>query len=74
MGERAHRLTAKEVEAILLKFGFQQVSQKGSHRKWRHPVQGLQVVVPMHANRTLPLGTMLSILKGAEIPESEYRG
>ncbi|MFN5958701.1 MAG: hypothetical protein ACK462_12285 [Planctomyces sp.] len=32
------------------------------------------MIVPVHAGRTLPLGTMMSIMKGAEIPESEYRG
>lgn len=74
MGEKVRRLTARELEAILARYGFVFISQKGSHRKWRHPTRGLQVIVPMHDSRPLPLGTLLSILKGAEIPESEYRG
>jgi predicted RNA binding protein YcfA (HicA-like mRNA interferase family) len=74
MGERVRRLTAREVESILSRHGFALVAQKGSHRKWRHPVRGLQVIVPMHAGRPLPIGTLLSILKGAEVPEAEYRG
>lgn len=74
MGERVRRLTAREAETILLRHGFVLVSQRGSHRKWRHPVRGLQAIVPMHAGRPLPIGTLLSIMKGAEIPENEYRG
>lgn len=74
MGERVRRLTSREVESILARFGFFMISQKGSHRKWRHPVRGLQVIVPMHAGKPLPIGTLMSILKGAEIPEEEFRG
>jgi predicted RNA binding protein YcfA (HicA-like mRNA interferase family) len=74
MGEHVRRLTPREVESILHRHGLVLVSQKGSHRKWRHPVRGVQVIVPMHAGRPLPIGTLLSIMKGAEIPETEYRG
>lgn len=74
MGERVRRLTAREVEGLLAKHGFTLISQKGSHRKWRHAMRALQVVVPVHAGRPLPIGTLMSILKGAEIPPAEYRG
>lgn len=74
MSERIRRLTARDVESIRSRHGFELVSQKGSHRKWRHSVRGLQVIVPMHAGRTLPTGTLLSIMKGAEVPIEEYRG
>jgi predicted RNA binding protein YcfA (HicA-like mRNA interferase family) len=73
MGERLRRMTAREVEGLLRRHGFQLVSQKGSHRKWRQPEMGLQVIVPEHRGRTLPVGTLRAILKGAEIPESEWR-
>lgn len=74
MGERVRRLTAREVESILNRHGFVLIAQKGSHRKWRHSERGLQVIVPMHAGRSLPIGTLLNIMKGAEVPGSEYRG
>jgi predicted RNA binding protein YcfA (HicA-like mRNA interferase family) len=74
MGERLRRLTAREVEDLLRRHGFRLVSQKGSHRKWRHDATGLQVIVPEHRGRILPTGTLRAILKGAEIPESEWRG
>ena len=72
MGERLRRLTAREVERLLKDYGFELISQKGSHRKWRHPDKRLQVIVPEHRGRTLPVGTLRAILKGSEIPESEW--
>lgn len=74
MGERVRRMTAREVEAVLRRHGFLLVSQKGSHRKWRNPTLSLQVIVPEHRGRQLPIGTLRSILNNAEIPESEWRG
>lgn len=73
MGGRIRRKTAREVESLLRQYGFQLISQKGSHRKWRHPEKGLQTIVPEHGNRTLPLGTLRSILTAAEIPEDEWQ-
>jgi predicted RNA binding protein YcfA (HicA-like mRNA interferase family) len=36
MGERIRRMTAREIEALLQRYEFLLVSQKGSHRKWRY--------------------------------------
>ncbi len=74
MGERVRRMTSREVQEVLRRYGFILISQKGSHQKWRSVTRGLQVIVPHHQGKPLPLGTMLSIMKGAEIPDSEYRG
>ena len=73
MSDRIRRMTAREVEGVLRQHGFLLISQKGSHRKWRNAEKGLQVTVPAHRGRTLPLGTLRAILKGAEIPESEWK-
>jgi predicted RNA binding protein YcfA (HicA-like mRNA interferase family) len=73
MGERIRRMTARELEVILRRHGFQLISQKGSHRKWRNESLALQVIVPDHRGRQLPLGTLRSILNTAEIPENEWR-
>ena len=72
MGERIRRFTARELERLLKDYGFELISQKGSHRKWRNPDKRLQVIVPHHGGRALPLGTLRAILKGSEIPESEW--
>ena len=73
MGERIRRMDAKQVEKILKKYGFQLIAQKGSHRKWRNIERNLQVVVPYHKSRDLPLGTLRNILVNADIPESEWK-
>ncbi|MGH9819863.1 MAG: type II toxin-antitoxin system HicA family toxin [Pyrinomonadaceae bacterium] len=73
MVDKMRRLTAREVEKLLGKFGFELVSQKGSHRKWRNLASGRQVIVPTHAGKALPIGTLRNILKSAEIPETEWR-
>ncbi len=48
--------------------GFAVVSQRGSHRKLRHP-DGRVVIVPMH--RELASGTLASILRQAGLSPSE---
>ncbi|NHC36860.1 MULTISPECIES: type II toxin-antitoxin system HicA family toxin [Cyanophyceae] len=70
---RIRRMNAGEVESILQRYGFELVSQKGSHRKWRNLARQLQVIVPYHRGRDLPLGTLRSIMVGADIPESEWK-
>ncbi len=74
MGGRVRPFSAKQLERLLSRFGFELLSQKGSHQKWRNPNTGRQVIVPYHGGRDLPLGTLRNILTTAEIPESEWRG
>ena len=73
MPGRIRRMTAREVERLLSQHGFAMISQKGSHQKWRRFTRRLQVIVPVHQGRQLPLGTLRNILTHAEIPESECR-
>ena len=70
---RIRRMNADEVESILQRYGFELVSQKGSHRKQRNLERQLQVIVPDHKGRNLPLGTLRNIMLGADIPESEWK-
>jgi len=73
MGGKLRSFTAKELEKLLAQHGFELASQKGSHRKWRQPVTGKQVIVPYHGGKALPTGTLRTILSTAEIPEKEWR-
>ena len=73
MVERIRRMTSKEVERLLARHGFELVAQEGSHRKWRNAEKRLQVIVPEHRGRELPIGTLRSILANSQIPESEWR-
>jgi predicted RNA binding protein YcfA (HicA-like mRNA interferase family) len=73
MSGRIRRMNSREVEDILRRHGFELVSQRGSHRKWRHIERRLQVVVPDHAGHDLPLGTLRIIFTDAGIPESDWK-
>jgi len=58
MSDRVRRMTAREVEAVLGRNGFDLISQKGSHRKWRHPDSGLRggvFVYQSASSQTMPL-------------------
>ncbi|PAX53249.1 type II toxin-antitoxin system HicA family toxin [Brunnivagina elsteri] len=70
---RTRRMNADEVERILKDYGFELVSQKGSHRKWRNVDRQLQVIVAYHKGRNLPIGTLRNIMIGANIPEAEWK-
>jgi predicted RNA binding protein YcfA (HicA-like mRNA interferase family) len=70
---RIRCMSASEVERILQTYGFELISQKGSHRKWRNVEQELQVIVPYHKGRDLPIGTLRNIMTTATIPESEWK-
>ena len=71
MVSKLPRLTPKEAVKILKEYGFQLISQKGSHQKWRNPLLGKQVIVPMHTD-VLPIGTLGSIIKGSGIPKNKW--
>ncbi|MBD2483763.1 type II toxin-antitoxin system HicA family toxin [Planktothrix sp. FACHB-1365] len=70
---RIRRMNADEVENILKNYGFELVSQKGSHRKWRNLDRQLQTIVPYHKGRNLPIGTLRNIMINADIPETEWK-
>jgi predicted RNA binding protein YcfA (HicA-like mRNA interferase family) len=66
-------MNVDEVERILQRYGFVLISQKGSHRKWRNLERQLQVIVPYHKSRDLPIGTLRNIMTTADIPKSEWK-
>ena len=70
---RDRRMSADQVETILRRYGFTLISQKGSHRKWRNSERQLQVIVPYHKGRDLPMGTLRNIMTTADIPTSEWK-
>ena len=57
------------VVAALVKVGFSQVSQRGSHVKLRNQ-DGRTVIVPLH--RELARGTLAAILRQAGLDASEF--
>lgn len=63
--------SAREVLAKLLRAGFVEVRQSGSHKILRHP-DGRQTYVAMHPG-SLPTGTFRKILKQAGLSEDDFR-
>ena len=58
--------TPKEMERILLKDGWYIVTQKGSHKQYKHPFKKGKVTIPFHSN-DLTKATENSIMKLAQI-------
>jgi predicted RNA binding protein YcfA (HicA-like mRNA interferase family) len=63
-------LTSKDIVRILKQKGFVLDRSRGSHQVWLHPVSRKRVTVPMHV-KDLPMGTLYSILKQADIDKDE---
>jgi predicted RNA binding protein YcfA (HicA-like mRNA interferase family) len=62
-------MKVRDVIRLLTDDGWVQVSQKGSHRQLRHPVKRGKVTVPGHPSDDLPIGTLKSIFRQAELEE-----
>ena len=52
----------REVEKILLRDGWYQVKQKGSHHQYKHPIKSGKVTVPEHGG-DINIDTVKSIMK-----------
>ncbi len=74
MNKRYRNLTAREVLEILKEDGWYEVSRKGSHVQLKHPRKKGKVTVPVHSGKTLPIGTVKSILKQAGIEDAKDKG
>jgi predicted RNA binding protein YcfA (HicA-like mRNA interferase family) len=64
--------SSEYIVKILLRMGFQFISQKGSHAKFRkgtNPV--LTVIVPM-SKKEIPFGTFRSILRQANLTIQDF--
>jgi predicted RNA binding protein YcfA (HicA-like mRNA interferase family) len=72
VSQRFPDCTAKTLLRVLRKHGFAKVGQKGSHQKWRHS-NGRQVIVAMHGNKSIPIGTLKSIIEGSGLSVDDFR-
>ena len=72
MSQRFPVRNAKEVVKVLRKHGFVLIAQSGSHQKWRHE-NGRQVIVAMHGNKPIPIGTLKSIIEGSGLKVEDFR-
>jgi len=65
---KVKRHTAKEFIKLLENDGWYEVSQSGSHRKYKHDVKPGVVIIPMHGGN-LKIGTQNNIMKQAGLKQ-----
>ncbi len=63
-------ISPKNMVRLLVKLGFSEIRQKGSHKSFRH-ADGRTTVVPFH-DEDLGRGLIRKILKDIEITPDEY--
>ena len=68
-------LKPREVAALLVRLGFQEVRKRGSHRQYRHP-DGRGTTVPFHAGRDISPTLLRKIARdiGITVEELLQRG
>lgn len=64
-------MKVRELIRILERDGWHQVSQRGSHRQFRHPVKPGRVTVAGHMGQELAPGTLGSIFRQAGLSREE---
>ena len=65
--DKLPRLTAQEVERLLLKAGFELIRSKGSHRIYMK--RDKRIVVPFHSGKILHPKVIKQVLKSIETEE-----
>ena len=60
-------MKVRDVLKLIENDGWYQVTQKGSHRQFKHPVKPGGVTVAGHPSQEMDRGTLNNILKQAEL-------
>ena len=66
-------LKAREVAALLVQLGFQEVRQRGSHRQYRHP-DGRGTTVPFHSGQDISPTLLRKIARDIGLTVEELLG
>lgn len=64
------RVTADKIIKALKKIGFEEVRQKGSHLRLKHPDNRV-VTIPVHTGKILGKGLLKKILRNADLSVEE---
>ncbi len=65
----SNAFSSAHIISVLLKHGFIEVSQKGSHRKYRYKTY--TVIVP-HPRKDIPFGTFNSIVRQSGLKKADF--
>jgi predicted RNA binding protein YcfA (HicA-like mRNA interferase family) len=60
-------MKVRDIVRLLESNQWRKVRHRGSHRSFRHPSKPIVVTVPENWNDELPVGTLKSILRKAEL-------
>lgn len=63
-------LSPNKIIKVLEKFGFEKVSQRGSHAKYRNKLTELTYIIPMH--NEIARGTLKSILEQSNVELNDF--
>jgi predicted RNA binding protein YcfA (HicA-like mRNA interferase family) len=63
--------TAKEVEKVLKKIGFELTRQSGSHAIYKNK-HGQIIVLPVHGRKQISIGVFLSILRDIGLQQKDF--
>jgi predicted RNA binding protein YcfA (HicA-like mRNA interferase family) len=64
-------LKSKEVASVLVKLGFEEIRQRGSHKQFRHS-DGRSTTVPFHSNRDISPILLRQIAKDIDLTIDEF--
>jgi predicted RNA binding protein YcfA (HicA-like mRNA interferase family) len=73
MSDKISRIRCEELVRVLKKAGFAEKRQKGSHLTMWRESDKRRVTVPIHPGREVPIGTLRSILRDADISADNFR-
>lgn len=59
--ERPRSLRYREIELILISFGFEKITAKGSHVKFKHPFLPRDLIIPVHGHECDPFYKKLAL-------------
>ena len=65
-------LSGKEVCLILLAHGFEQARQKGSHIIMQKQIDASTITVPVPQHKEIKAGTLVSIIRQAQLSRSIF--
>ncbi|MBN1452058.1 MAG: type II toxin-antitoxin system HicA family toxin [Anaerolineales bacterium] len=73
MSDRIPRVRCDDLVRVLKKAGFVEKRQKGSHLSMWRGSDKRRVTIPIHPGREVPIGTLRSILRDADISADDFR-
>jgi predicted RNA binding protein YcfA (HicA-like mRNA interferase family) len=65
--------SARELQAVARKLGFQRMRQTGSHERWNH-ADGRAVTIPLHSGKEIGPPLFFKILRQLGVSLEEFQG